>query len=650
MPPENENLLRQVEELQAQVERYRAAANEGQRAAMELDRFFDLTDELFCIATLDGEFKRISQSFQHLLGYSKQELLSVPFVEFVHPDDRDHTAQELGRLAHGESIVGFVNRYRCKDGRLVWLEWGSVPNVAEGECYAVARDITKRQRQDILMEQTQSLARIGGWELDFETNNMHWTPQMYRIHGVDAFSFELTPDSAFDFFVPESRDELLARIESARVTGRPFDLEASLRTADDTLLWVRVVGQTQIEGDHCTKVFGSIQDITARRDLERQLLHAQKIEGIGRLAGGVAHDFNNLLTVIFANVEALRDAVDNESPLRASAESIQTAATRAQNLTSQLLAFARKQAIEPRVIRPNDVVMELHQLLRRTLGANIELISMPDPQAGNLRMDPGQLQQVLLNLAVNARDAMPSGGRLTIQTRNVRLENTGTEWSPDVAPGDYVCLSVLDTGVGMTPAAVSHVFEPFYTTKKIGGGTGLGLSTCIGIVQQNKGDIRVNSDLGRGTTFELYFPRVFEEPTEPLAVTGTQGSPRGSECILLVEDEPAVRQVAGDHLKSLGYTVLEAEDGRAALTIARDKLDSIDLLLSDVVLPHLSGKQLAEQVLMLRPSMPVVFMSGYNDVEPDDLHAISRGFVAKPYTQTELAVAIRDVLDASKRA
>ena len=383
------------------------------------------------------------------------------------------------------------------------------------------------------------------------------------------------------------------------------------------------------------------------RRSEEQLRQAQKMEAVGRLAGGVAHDFNNLLTVIGGYCALSRQNMAPNERLRKNFEEIESAADRAAALTSQLLAFSRKQVLKPRVLSLNSVVAGMEKMLRRLIGEDVELSTSFDAALGNVKADPGQIEQVILNMAVNARDAMPRGGKLTIRTGNVALDQKTRMRNRELEMGDYVMLAISDTGVGMTEEVQAHLFEPFFTTKGVGRGTGLGLATCYGIVCQSEGDIRVYSEPNCGTTFKIYLPRV-DAALPPSGTPDGALMPKGTESVLVVEDEAAVRRLATSVLRDRGYQVQEACDGAEALAVINQGTP-LDLVVTDVIMPRMSGRQLYDQLKITKPEVKVLFMSGYTD-DALALHGVLDAefcFIEKPFSPSRLACKVREAIDAT---
>jgi len=433
-----------------------------------------------------------------------------------------------------------------------------------------------------------------------------------------------------------------------RAAERFTGLIADWVRKDNAPLTVRLFGLTIRERDHTTYLELFAEDVTERRALEQQLRQAQKMEAVGRLAGGIAHDFNNLLMVISGYCEFLLEGVGASPAIRGPAEEISKAAKRAISLTSQLLAFGRKQMLAPKVLDLNGVMTENLKLLTRLIGEDIELVTIPAPELGLVKADPGQIEQVIMNLAVNARDAMPKGGRLTIETANVTIDGKSSRSHVPAEPGDYVMLSVSDTGLGMDAETQTHLFEPFFTTKGPRG-TGLGLSTVYGIIKQSGGYIWVSSEPNKGTTFRIYLPRVSEAGEElaletPAAVTEV---PPGHETILLVEDETTVRELTRQYLEALGYKVFEAPDPAVALEISNAHEGLIHLLLTDVIMPGINGRELAQRIVSARPEIRVLYMSGYSENVVGHNGTLEAGInlLQKPFALPTLKTKVRQVLD-----
>ncbi|HEX4627276.1 MAG TPA: response regulator [Gemmatimonadales bacterium] len=468
-----------------------------------------------------------------------------------------------------------------------------------------------------------------------------------RILGYGSPEELLALDLTRDVYVdPAERQRLLDRDS---YNERDYDeVEARWKRKDGRRLTVQLsvrAVRTRDGGIEYYETF--VRDVTDQRQLEGQLLHAQKMEAVGRLAGGVAHDFNNLLTVILSYSDLLLEDLPAGASDRGDVEEIRKAAIAASSLTRQLLAFSRQQVLEPRVLDVNAVVASTEKLLTRLLGEDVRLTATLAPDLGSVKVDPGQLEQIIMNLAVNARDAMPKGGRLTIETGNVEMDEVYVRGHPLAQPGRYVMLAVSDTGVGMDAVTQARIFEPFFTTKEAGKGTGLGLATVYGIVKQSGGWIWVYSEPGLGTSFKVYLPRVDEPVTPPAAAPPPALG--GSETVLVAEDVPAVRLVARALLERQGYTVLEAADGDTALGLAATHQGEIHLLLTDVVMPGLSGRDLAIQLAALRPRMRVLYMSVYTDdaIVRHGILAPGIAYLQKPFTPDTLGRKVREVIDAA---
>lgn len=461
---------------------------------------------------------------------------------------------------------------------------------------------------------------------------------------------EYTGKNAFEFVHPDDLPMVGgAFAEALSRNGNTDVMTFRFRHRDGTYRILEGMGLNLLaDGDVAGIVFNS-RDVTERKRLEEQFLQAQKVQAIGQLAAGVAHDFNNILTAIlgYSDMVLMKLAVD--SPLHGHVTGVKQAAFRAAALTRQLLAFGRKQMLQPAVLNLNTSITEMEKMLRRLLGADVTLITNRGLELGRVKADPSQIEQVILNLAVNARDAMPKGGRLTIETANITLDEEYARQRSEVAAGRYVMLAVSDNGSGMTPEVRARLFEPFFTTKELGKGTGLGLATCHGIVKQSGGHIAVYSEPGEGTTFKVFLPRV-DAPDEVVAkVEPPKGIPRGTETVLFVEDEPMLRDLGVTYLTELGYTVLSASNGRQALNLVHANAGKqIDILVSDVVMPEMGGKDLASFLHGISPQTKVLFCSGYTEEAVNLRGTMGSGteFIPKPYTIAALAAKVRELLDS----
>jgi two-component system cell cycle sensor histidine kinase/response regulator CckA len=500
------------------------------------------------------------------------------------------------------------------------------------------------RRSEVCYRSLVQTAVYGIYRSSLEGHFLDVNPALIGMLGYNSALEVLALDPQADVFADPA--EYLRLVDEFRRTGRMDGFEVRWKRKDGALITVRISGRAVAGGDEPADVLEAIaEDITERRVLEDQFRQAQKMEAVGRLAGGIAHDFNNLLMVISGYTEVLLDQLTVGHPMYAKAEAIQQASDRATTLTRQLLAFSRKQLLQLKVIDVNSIVEDMERLLRPLIGEDIELTTNLAPAVGCTRADAGQLEQVIMNLVVNAKDAMPNGGKISIRTASVTLDDSYRPENTFIKNGPYVMISVSDTGEGMDRDTQARIFEPFFTTKEKGKGTGLGLSTVYGIIKQSGGYVFVQSEIGRGTVFTIYFPRT-DEPSEAAGATPISlAAAGGSETVLLVEDEDSVRQLVRETLESRGYRVLEAANGNAALALAASHADSIHLLITDVVMPGLSGHELVQQLHPTRPGLKVLYLSGYaQDAFTPGTSEAQKSFLQKPFTLQSLTRKVREIL------
>jgi PAS domain S-box-containing protein len=603
----------------------------------------------------------VSDHVETMLGYSREEWLTTPniWLSIVHEDDRE--GKVLALAEHFASGRGGTLEFRwiAKDGHVVWVETRfAIIHDSEGRpigLRGVTIDITERKWAEEALRQSEERYRLlfarnphPMWVFDLETLSF-LEVNIAAIHHYGYSREEFLAMTIEDIRPPGDVPSLLAHLSKVP----PQHEEAGIwkhRKKDGTIIEVEITAhELTFYGRQAQIVLA--YDVTQRRTFEEQLRQSQKIEGIGQLAGGIAHDFNNLLTAITGYSDLTMRRLTAQDPLRQNIEEIKKAGDRAAALTRQLLAFSRKQVLQPKVLDLNAVVSELEKMLRRLIGEDIGLRTALESELGSIKADPGQIEQIIMNLVVNARDAMPKGGKLTIETKNVYLDEDYAKHHIDVSPGPYVMLAVSDTGTGMDKQTQERIFEPFFTTKEAGKGTGLGLSTVYGIVKQSGGNIWVYSEAGAGTTFEVYFPRVDEGAQEYKRSAETGEAIQGTETILLAEDEEMVRKLARRVLEMYGYRVLEAANGGAAFLICERHKEPIPLLITDVVMPEMSGRELADRLAQLRPEMKVLYISGYTDNAIVHHGVLDEGanFIQKPFPTDALARKVREVLDAQKK-
>ena len=627
------------------------SANEVQTHALAME---SAADGIAIVGT-KGEHVYSNSAFAKMMGFegasgiigkSWREVYDVRDTELL----EDHIRDSLETTGKWSEQVSLSRR----DGTRIPVEM-AITAMAQGGVVCVARDISDRLKAErahseteakykMFIEQVAAVSYIA--EVGFHGKWHYVSPQVESIFGYTPEEW-LAESENWTRLVVDEDHPLIEAAEENCMRAKRFQAEYRLRRKDGRIIWVSDNAVFVPGSESHPLMEGIIVDITERRVLEDQLQQARRMEAVGRLAGGVAHDFNNLLTIIKGYVELALNRIGGQPELRGNIQQIADAAERAVTLVRQLLAFSRKQVLKPKVLDLSSIVLNMDKMVRRLMNENIEMRTNVEKSLGPVKADPGQIEQVILNLIVNARDAMPDGGKLWIETRNVELEPGIANDQASIKPGPYVMLSVTDTGVGISAETLPHIFEPFYTTKESSRGTGLGLSTVYGIVKQSGGHISVTSELGKGTTFKVHLPRA-EEALQPQKAEWVEpATGGGGETILLVEDEPAVRELARTVLSEQGYTVIEAQNSEDAVRLAGKHRSEIHLLLTDVVMPGMSGRDLANHLTALHPYLRVLYMSGYTHNVIAENGTLEEGlsFLQKPFTPRALTQRVRETLD-----
>ncbi|MDZ7724607.1 MAG: PAS domain S-box protein [candidate division KSB1 bacterium] len=652
-------------ELEMQNEELRKAQAEIEAGRARYFDLYDLAPVGYATISEKGLILEANLTAATLLSVNRGELVKQPISRFILKEDQDIYYLHRKKLFETGEPQECELRLVKPDGASFWAHLTATATQAEDGapvCRVVLSDITERkqaeetlEREHTMLSRTEAVAHVGSWQWEVEGDKVTWSDELFRIFGLEPAEEAPSFTEHQTFYVPEDRTRLLKAVEECLSNGVPYDLEVRVMRADGQLHHCVVRGIPELGDDGAVKrLYGSLHDVTerkqaeeAREKLQAQLTQAQKMESVGRLAGGVAHDFNNMLMGIMGYADFCREEIGKDHPIQEYLDEITQSAQRSANLTRQLLAFARKQTIVPHVLDLNDAVKNMLKMLRPLIGEDIDLVWAPGANLCPVKVDPGQIDQILANLCVNARDAIAGAGKVTIETENVSIDEKYCETHADLQPGEFVMLAVSDDGTGMDSETLANIFEPFFTTKGVGEGTGLGLATVYGIVKQNKGFVSVYSEPGGGTTFSIYLPRIVEETANAKRKIPTGSRLGGTETILLVEDEKSIRVTVDLFLQDLGYTVLTAESPEAALLLATRHKDGIDLLLTDVVMPGMSGRELAEELAGGDSHMKVIYMSGYTanmiahrGILDDNVH-----FVSKPITRDELAAKVRETLD-----
>jgi PAS domain S-box-containing protein len=616
----------------------------------------DSTADGISILDEDGKHIYVNAAFARMMGHeSPKSMLGVNWRQVYDPQDVERLQQQVRKALESEGKWSGQINLRRRDGTALPVEM-AIASLANGVTACVGHDISARKEAEqaradaenkyrTLVEQVAAISYIA--ELGLRGEWHYVSPQIEAITGYTQDEW-LAESRDWMRHIPVEDHGVIEGAEAASVRGERFQAEYRIVRKDGGVIWVSDTAVVVSGSTRHPVMEGIIVDITERKLLENQLQQSRRMEAVGRLAGGIAHDFNNLLTIIkgYAELALQRPGIQPEQ--RADVTQIDNAAERAALLIRQLLAFSRRQVLQPKVIDLNAIVLGLDKLLGRLMGEHIEMVTRCGTNVGNVKADPAQVEQVIMNLVVNARDAMPKGGRLTVETVNVELDSTYARDHVSVKPGPYVMLAVSDTGMGISRETMAQIFEPFFTTKESGKGTGLGLSTVYGIVKQSGGYIWVYSEPNKGTTFKVYLPRVAAEVECKPSVVEVPGAGRGSETILLVEDEEAVRDLASRILSAKGYSVVAARNTKEAEQFSEKHAGDIHLVLTDIIMPGTSGRELARRISARRPRTRILFMSGYTDNVLAEGGVLEAGlsFLQKPFTPGALLQKVREVLDS----
>ena len=608
--------------------------------------------------TLDGRILDCNEAFAQILGYkSRKEIMKQSTHElYFDPVDRE---KFVGQLQKKDVLRNHELCLRRKDNSPVWILESVVMISDEEELEPTIQgtmiDITIRRQAEEALRTSEELNRgivntapVGIMYLDIDGTIIYANPVMTNImSNPDDTSSNIGKQKIQQIpgMIEFGGDKIVDRLLNGDVIDGE-QINYPTPQGETKILQIHAAPRRGLNNEIIGAVFMS-SDITEYRTLEEQYLQSQKMEAIGQLAGGIAHDFNNLLMGITGHSELALLKMDPDDPSVNSFEEIRKSAERAASLTRQLLAFSRKQILEPKIVDCNEIIINMEKMLERIIGENIDLVTVTAPELWSVKVDPGQIEQVIMNLVVNARDAMPDGGKLIIETANSKIDNRRSRKYPELKPGLYIQLSVTDDGSGITEEVKSKIFEPFFTTKEPGKGTGLGLATVYGIVEQSGGHISVSSEIGQGTSFKIHLPMVVEEAQSVSLKVDIDKLPRGSETILVVEDEDIVRDLACEILKKQGYEVLEAQSGNDAFLKSKSLKTSIDLVITDVVMPNMGGPEFYTKLCEISPDVKVLFMTGYTEDAVIKNKVLNPGtpYLLKPFELAALAVKVREVLD-----
>ncbi|MDM8554254.1 PAS domain-containing protein [Desulfococcaceae bacterium HSG7] len=637
-----------------------------EKTEVERDRILSFSNDLICIAGMDGYFKYVNPAWEKLLGYPTKELLSRPFLSFIHPNDHKKNGDEVTSLAEGKETVNFENRYICKDGSVLHVEWRATPLIEENHMYCFGRNITERKqsqkkliflekRNRALLDHSPVCHKIA--DLDF--NLQYMSTNGFKMLQLDQNAEVYGKPYPFEFFPESFRNEMTETMKRVKETGDTLTIEGLTNDVEGNEVWLdsTLVPVLDDDGkiDYITVVSSDItqrmRDEKDRKRLEENLIQAQKAEAIGTLAGGIAHDFNNILFPITGMSELLLEDLAEDSLEYENALEILTAGKRGAELVKQILSFSRQSKHEMVPTRIQKILREVLKLSRSTIPSYIEIIENIQPDCGLIMADPTQIHQVAMNIITNAYHAVEADdGKITVRLRETQLEEADLPVI-NLEPGEYAILSVSDTGSGISAELMDKIFDPYFTTKERGKGTGLGLAVVYGIVQKHKGDIKVYSEIGKGTTFNVYLP-LMDKTAKSDTKEVTENLQTGDERILLVDDEPSIAKLEKQMLERLGYSITMRINSMEALEAFRERPDSFDMVISDMNMPNMAGDQLASEIKSIRSEIPFILCTGFShrmNKEKADILGIA-GILMKPVIKSEMAKTVRKLLDEAKRA
>jgi len=607
-----------------------------------------------------GRIGRVNEFFRELTGFRPEEAVNKNFIEtFVEKDYIKKTKDMINKSFTDDPDISFKNLINKKGGGSVFVEWHfSImrdKNEKSSDLLCIGLDLTKKiqaenqlRESEELLKMTEKIAHVGSWIFDRKTSGFIWSDEVYKIFGLKPN--QTVPDYKLLLsYIPEDdRDEFNNSFRLAVKNGHPLEMTHKIKRPDGSIRTIHLKAEHEKDRSGVLKrTLGMVHDITDQKELEEQLRQSQKMEAIGLLAGGIAHDFNNLLMVILCNSDMIISRLKKGDPMLEEIIEIKKSGQRAAELTRQLLAFSRKQVLKPQITDLNSIVNDLEKMIKRLVGERIEVVTILNPGIGMIKADKGQLDQVIMNLVVNARDAMPDGGKITVETQNVTLGNDYIKKYSDVRAGNYVMLAVTDTGTGMPKETVDKIFEPFFTTKGLGKGTGLGLSTVYGIVKQSNGYIFCYSEPGKGTTFKIYLPITEEDgfAVENEIKDVIEMKPEG-EKIVVIDDEKEIRDVVYRMLSQEGFKVFTAENFEQVMKLFNDE-KNIDLLITDVIMPEMNGDEIGQKVLEKYPETKIIYMSGYTESTIMDFSILDRSkfYLQKPFTRQYLIQSVKEILN-----